>query len=136
VASPDANGSARGAGGRQRRCPTLAHYEPLQRRGRACGCSTYQRAAYEARARAGTLPSDLPAEPQRAYREAWAGWRDWLGPAPRRGRPCAEEWAFVHAQDLRTAAEFYAWRTSAARPADIPMSPDRVHADEWRGWRD
>lgn len=42
----------------------------------------------------------------------------------------------MHAQDLRTAAEFYAWRTSAARPADIPTSPDRVHADEWRGWRD
>lgn len=89
-------------------------------------------------------PSNIPADPSRAYREkGWIGWPDWLGRAPSRAtgkefvRPFVEAREFARSLGLSGIDEWTAFARSSDRPSDIPRSPDaRYRDDGWIGWAD
>ena len=93
--------------------------------------------------RAGARPPDIPATPDRVYRDdGWSNWGDWLGTGTvatghRRHRPFAEARSFVQGLGLRSQADWQAWAKTAARPPDIPAAPAGVYTDcGWLSWGD
>jgi len=79
-------------------------------------------------------PSDIPIAPNIVYTDEWRGWPDWLGTDKQRTFEEARE--FVHGLGLRSEKEWRAWRKTEQRPNDIPTNPEKVYANEWRGWGD
>ena len=100
-------------------------------------------AAWHSYSRSGKKPDDIPAAPERVYRDAgWQGIGDWLGtgtiaPANRQWRPFPEARAFVHALGLKSEAAWRAYCRSGRRPEDIPSTPAEVYRRAgWRGMGD
>jgi superfamily II DNA or RNA helicase len=98
---------------------------------------------WRARARAGTLPPDIPAAPDRIYRNSgWIGFGDWLGteniaPWLRQYRPFEEARKFARSLGLRSETEWRARTKSEGFPSDIPVGPAAAYADAgWAGWGD
>lgn len=93
-----------------------------------------------------TRPHDVPTNPNLYYRDAWAGWGDFLGtgavhPKDRNYRSFQEARAFVRLLGLRTVAEWRAWCKGIRpdlppRPEDIPVAVERVYRLDWQGFRD
>ena len=96
----------------------------------------------------GTLPEDIPAAPQFAYKtRGWISWGDWLGtgtiaPQYRKFRAFDQARSFVQNLGLRNMKE---WRKYSAgrlpqkgvRPEDIPADPHDVYRDQgWISWND
>lgn len=97
------------------------------------------------------LPNDIPANPHisRQYTNQWQGWDYWLDPllAGRKessGKhhgflPFDEAVRFVHGLKLASPID---WRLYVCgllkgvprRPADIPTAPEKVYAEDWKGW--
>ena len=89
----------------------------------------------------GKKPDDIPSAPQEKYLEAgWAGYGDWLGTGRRRGkgwRNFTEARAFVHALNLKSAAEWSVYGQSGEKPDDIPANPHNTYAEAgWAGMGD
>lgn len=86
----------------------------------------------------GTLPSDIPTNPNRAYEnEGWKGFGDWLGtgniaPRFRKFRSFNDARTFVHSLNLNNNKQ---WRLFCAGrlpekgflPQDIPTNPQKVY---------
>ena len=96
---------------------------------------------------AGPLPANVPADPESAYPDQWAGWQNWLGleRGTKRGdsyRSFPEARAFVQMLGLRSTAEWWAWVLGERPdlppvPDDLPHSPDAIYyADGWKGMGD
>ena len=96
----------------------------------------------------GTLPSDIPASPQKAYVEnGWAGMGNWLGTGNvanflREYRSFSEARKFVHSLNLASNLE---WRRfcrgefpdKGELPTDIPANPNSTYKDNgWIGFGD
>jgi len=95
----------------------------------------------------GTLPDDIPANPNRTYKDqGWDGFGDWLGtgrpPYRRDWRPFEEAREFVRSLGLTGQSD---WRKycrgdlpeKGTLPDDIPYKPNVVYKDEgWLGIRD
>ncbi|MHB8109995.1 MAG: restriction endonuclease [Syntrophorhabdaceae bacterium] len=96
----------------------------------------------------GTLPSDIPATPDRTYKsKGWKTWGDWLGTGTianflREYRPFEEARAFVQTLGLLNNDE---WRQfcrggfpeKGALPSDIPVNPDQTYKNQdWKGYGD
>lgn len=89
-------------------------------------------------------PENIPADPLKAYKDkGWIGWPDWLGRKPSRAtgletvRTFHDAREFARTLGLKQSREWYAWAATAARPADVPYSPDTRYRDEgWIGWGD
>jgi hypothetical protein len=79
-------------------------------------------------------PPDIPASPQRTYRDdGWISWPDWLGYGKRYDMlPFTVARAYVRKLKLRSRKEWFAWRKSGQRPSDIPSNPDQTYRDD--GW--
>jgi superfamily II DNA or RNA helicase len=91
----------------------------------------------------GKLPKDIPASPDRVYRDkGWKGMGDWLGngviaPRLRQYRSFREARAFVHRLKLKKQKEWVDYAKSGKLPKDIPASPARVYRDKgWKGFGD
>ena len=88
--------------------------------------------------RSGNKRHDIPAAPYLTYAEAgWVGWGDWLGTGRvgnrlRQYRPFNKARAFVRSLGLKSSIEWFAYRKSNKKPADIPTNPNRVYAEA--GW--
>jgi superfamily II DNA or RNA helicase len=96
----------------------------------------------------GTLPSDIPSNPQQTYKEkGWKSIGDWLGTGSiasykRVFKPFEEARAFVHSLNLKNQDE---WRKfckgqlpeKGTLPVDIPFKPSRTYAASgWKGLGD
>jgi hypothetical protein len=83
-------------------------------------------------------PDDIPANPSRTYAEVgWAGMGDWLGTGRiahryRQCRPFEKARAFVRGLGLKSQTEWYDYRKSGKKPADIPTNPEKRYAED--GW--
>jgi hypothetical protein len=88
--------------------------------------------------KSGQRPSDIPANPFKAYRDdGWISWPDWLGNERVAWRSFAEGRAYVRGLGLKGTREWYEWRKSKHRPSDIPSSPDKIYRDDgWISWPD
>jgi hypothetical protein len=91
----------------------------------------------------GKLPSDIPANPGRVYRdEGWLGMGDWLGtgyiaPRLRKYRPFKAARAFARSLGLKSSAEWVAFTKSGKLPPDIPAYPRQTYiAQGWSGFGD
>jgi hypothetical protein len=84
--------------------------------------------------KSGQRPSDIPASPQRTYRDdGWISWPDWLGNGKQFDMlPFTVGRAYVRKLKLRNKKEWKAWSKSGQRPSDIPASPERTYRDD--GW--
>jgi hypothetical protein len=82
-------------------------------------------------------PSDIPAHPERAYRnDGWISWPDWLG-----GRVAwksfTEGRALARGLELKGQVAWKEWRKSGQRPSDIPSDPSQTYRDDgWISWPD
>jgi hypothetical protein len=87
----------------------------------------------------GKLPTDVPANPVRVYKEqGWRGTSDWLGLDRRRGPylPFEEARAFARGLGLGSVEEWRDYAAGKLLPEDMPRSPHKSYADKWQGWKD
>jgi hypothetical protein len=89
-------------------------------------------------------PTNIPAHPENAYKEHWAGWGDWLGTGNVVGTnqtpkvvvlSFEEARTYVHGLGLKSFTEWVAWCKSGGRPANIPSQPHKRYK-KWAGWGD
>jgi len=98
---------------------------------------------WQALCKSGKLPSDIPADPGRIYKDAgWVSMGDWLGThtvavSKRKFLSFEEARELVRVHQFRTKSEFEVWARSDMRPQNIPALPSRTYARTgWRGWGD
>ena len=86
----------------------------------------------------GGLPSDIPTDPQHAYKDkGWTCWGDWLGTGKianrlKEYRPFLEARKFARGLDLKSRDDWRVFTKSGDLPADIPACPDQTYRD--KGW--
>ena len=122
----------------------LRRFQPFRKaRTFARSLNLKSRAEWSAFIRAGKLPFEIPSNPNFTYvDEGWNGWGDWLGSGriathKRSHRPFAQARAYAQSLKLKSGAEWNAFTKSGKLPADIPMNPAGVYADEgWGGMGD
>jgi len=98
---------------------------------------------WQALAREGDLPPDIPCAPSHVYKDkGWISWGDWLGTGntPKRGRTYLsfeEAREFCRELDLKNVIEWRAFAKTDNRPKDIPASPQTVYKNKgWLGYTD
>jgi hypothetical protein len=87
--------------------------------------------------KSGQRPSDIPASPDKTYRDdGWVSWPDWLGfkgrAPPGSMLPFAVGRAYARKLKLKTQKEWYEWSKSGQRPSNIPGCPSKTYRDD--GW--
>jgi hypothetical protein len=73
--------------------------------------------------------------------DGWTGIGDWLGISRRRPgagwRPFKKARAFVRGLKLKSQSEWFNYKKSGRKPADIPAVPNEAYAnDGWAGYGD
>jgi hypothetical protein len=93
--------------------------------------------------KSGQRPSDIPAAPDKTYRDAgWISWPDWLGNGGKARNkvaplPFTEARALARGLELKSEKGWRSWSKSGQRPSDIPSKPDSVYRDDgWISWPD
>jgi hypothetical protein len=97
------------------------------------------RTEWNAYARSGEKPDDIPVNPVGDYKEEWQDWGDWLGRGgPKKGqyRPFVEARAFVHTLGLKRRRNWGAYSKSGDKPGDIPANPGQFYRTEGQSWGD
>jgi hypothetical protein len=96
-----------------------------------------------AASRNGTLPADIPSNPQRTYAaDGWMGYGDFLGTGRtathlRQYRPFRAARAFARSLNLKSVAQWQAWTRLGRLPPDLPATPERVYRKlGWKGMGD
>lgn len=107
------------------------------------GLGLQNQAAWRTWAKSDARPDDIPATPERVYKDqGWVSMGDWLGTGRIANqnkiyRPFQEARAFVHRLGLKNQADWRAWAKSDTHPDDIPAYPEGVYKDEgWISWGD
>jgi len=91
--------------------------------------------------KSGKKPDDIPAWPPDPYgKKGWTNWGDFLGSGvissrKRQYLPFEEARKFVHSLQLKGKPYWEKYR-SKELPSNIPVTPDRVYKNEWKGWTD
>ena len=91
--------------------------------------------------KSGKKPDYIPAHPERAYKNEWKGWGDWLGTG-RTGHQHIEHLSFEEARkivrslEIKSERKWRKWCKSENRRMDIPSSPHAVYKKQWKGWGD
>ena len=98
--------------------------------------------------RSGKKHINMPSCPEKAYRDKWAGWGDWLGirdflKQSGRGRKRKK---FIHFKEARKFARSLGLKRKeewneisklGLRPDNIPSAPYMIYYDSgWNGWKD
>jgi hypothetical protein len=90
--------------------------------------------------KSGQRPSDIPASPERTYRDVgWISWNDWLGNGKERvaWKSFTEARALARGLELKGQQAWWAFNKSGQRPSDIPGRPDQAYRnDGWISWPD
>jgi superfamily II DNA or RNA helicase len=96
----------------------------------------------------GTLPSDIPANPYKTYRDqGWKGMGDWLGTGAiafflREYRPFKEAREFARGLGLKGQSDWYKFckgllPKKGTLPNDIPAVPPHIYREQgWKSWGD
>lgn len=87
-------------------------------------------------------PARIPKRPDRAYKNEWISWNDFLGSnnefhfIRKTFRPFIEARSFAQQLGLGTKAEWIAYAKSGKKPEDIPSRPDLIYTKDWFTWKD
>jgi hypothetical protein len=84
------------------------------------------KSAWEKYGKSGKRPYNIPAGPQKVYRDTFVSWPDWLGFSY---LPFEEARSFVRSLHLKGQKGWHAWRKSSKRPSNIPSAPDRAYGN-------
>ena len=98
---------------------------------------------WRAKFHSGELPEDLPATPDRVYKnKGWSSWGDFLGtgnkaPGTQKWKNFNEARKFARILNLKSEREWRAFAQSDKRPSDIPYSPEKVYKGKgWKNFKD
>jgi hypothetical protein len=85
-------------------------------------------------------PEDIPAHPDREYKDKWKGWGDWFGTGAvasfnREYRAFEQARDFVHSLGIKNQNDWWKYCKSDKKPNDIPSNPE-VYKKEWKSWGD
>src|SRR5262249_3661790 len=96
--------------------------------------------AWRAYCQSGEKPNDIPAPPERVYRNrGWIDWGDWLGTGPKHvgWMTFRQARSFACKLGFKNQNQWFAYAKSGKKPKDIPSSPSTVYGgDGWAGWGD
>jgi hypothetical protein len=98
------------------------------------------KAEWQAYAKSGTRPHDIPSNPDKIYPTEFRGFGDWLGTGTiasfnRQYRPFQEARAFVHTLHFKSSKQWREYCKSGQKPPDIPTMPER-YGPEFKGYGD
>ena len=87
-------------------------------------------------------PAKLPTAPDRTYKhDGWQGYGHWLGTGnvgvkkDQQFLPFKKALLYARSLKLKNQTEWQVWRTTGARPANVPSAPDLMYKhDGWQGW--
>ena len=88
------------------------------------------KAAWQAYAKSGKRPFDIPSNPDKVYDTEFRGYGDWLGTGTvasfnREYRPFQDARAFVHTLHFQNSKQWREYCKSGQKPPDIPTMPER-----------
>jgi hypothetical protein len=88
--------------------------------------------------KSGNKPEDIPASPQRTYKDRWKSMGDWLGtdyisPKYRGYKSFDKARQFVRKLGLKNGQEWKNYLNSPSKPVDIPNYPEYTYKDSWKG---
>jgi superfamily II DNA or RNA helicase len=104
----------------------------------ARGLGLKSQSEWDALARSGGLPDDIPRAPHMGYaNQGWLSWGDWLGSGriatyKIKYRLFKEARKFARTLGLKTREEWLSFARSGQLPPDIPWKPERTYAG--KGW--
>jgi len=86
----------------------------------------------------GKKPDDIPAKPNKTYKEEWNGIGDFIGTGniatnDRVYRSFEEARAFARNLKLKSGTEWVSYCQSGKKPNDIPAIPNNTYKLEWKG---
>lgn len=121
----------------------VKHRHFIKARAFARNLGLNNRDEWNAFCKSGRLPSDIPANPQRTYKDkGWAGNGDWLGTWTialrlRKYMLFAKARAFARNLKLKSHKDWRTFSKSDDFPADMPVAPDQIYKNKgWAGWGD
>lgn len=97
---------------------------------------------WNAYAKSGTLPPDIPRTPSVIYKdEGWISTLDWIGkPAAYLKNvnylPFEDARGYIRNLGLKSQTEWIKYLKSGQRPTNIPSNPRSKYANDWNGWAD
>ena len=87
--------------------------------------------------RTGQRPSDFPSNPNKAYKEKWVNWGEFLGrQKPKQWMSYRKGQRHVQKMGIRTIKEFLEWIKSNERLEDFPPNPHIVWSKSWKSVQD
>ena len=122
--------------------PRVAWRSFTEGRALARGLELGSQGGWQAWSKSGQRPSDIPASPERTYRDAgWVSWPDWLGNGKERvltkWKSFTEARALARGLGLKSVKGWKAWKKNGQRPSDIPAHPETTYRDDgWVSWPD
>ena len=92
--------------------------------------------------KSGDKPSNIPAKPERTFKDKWHSWGNWLGTnsvANYKVQFLSFHEAKIHIHDFNVSS-FQEWK-DLIKSEDfiklrIPKNPPRTYSKEWEGWED
>lgn len=101
------------------------------------------RAGWYEYAKSNSCPKDIPAAPDRVYRnDGWVSFGDWLGTGfvanqLRKFQSFEQARAYVHTLGLKSQTEWIPYCKAGNLPVDIPAYPNKTYSDVgWISWGD
>jgi superfamily II DNA or RNA helicase len=91
--------------------------------------------------KSGKKPDNIPYHPDRAYKDQWKGFGDWLGTGTiatqdRIFLSFDEARQFIRSLGLKNQQEWRKYLKSGKKPDNIPSEPAQVYKDQWKGFGD
>ncbi len=84
----------------------------------------------------GKLPMNVPSKPQKIYSAEWKDWDDWLGLYDREYLSYNNAKEIISQLLLEDKKDWTRYCKSGKKPPSIPIIPDLIYKNEWKGWDD
>jgi predicted helicase len=99
------------------------------------------RKEWDSYCKSGNKPENIPAFPNRTYKNEWKGMGDFLGTGKiayvnMKYLPFNEAKLFALNLNLKTKDEWFTYAKTDNKPKNIPTAPNNTYKLDWKGWGD